>query len=196
MTTTARPAATETTPGPSPSIPHINLDPFDVAHLREPYALHQALRDAGPVVWIEKHGTYGVARHADVSKVLQDPVAFSSSAGVGLAHLRRPGAWREPSPLVESDPPAHTAIRKAMDEILAPSVIRGWRESFAAAADALCGEGVHHCLGQRIARLEAECLLGALVRRVAFFELDGPPVWGAVNMLRTLETLPLRITAS
>jgi 4-methoxybenzoate monooxygenase (O-demethylating) len=58
------------------------------------------------------------------------------------------------------------------------------------------GSGVHHCLGQRIARLEAECLLGAFVHRVAQLDLDGPPVWAAVNMLRALETLPLRITAS
>jgi hypothetical protein len=62
-------------------------------------------------------------------------------------------------------------------------------------APLIFGSGVHHCLGQRIARLEAECLLGAFVRRVALLELDRPPVWAAVNMLRTLETLPLRITA-
>jgi len=408
---TATPQPGESVPTASPpgsSIPRIELDPFDVEHLRQPYELHRVLRDAGPVMWIERHATYGVARHADVTQVLQDPVGFSSSAGVGLAHLRRPGAWREPSPLVESDPPAHTGIRKAMDEILAPSVIRGWRESFATAADELCdqvleqgrvdgvrdlaeryvhavfpaalgvesnsrnlkivghhsanaagprnalfeqsaaalesikdwylrhqtrdamipggfgervfeaersgklppgvagpvlrtllrggldttisgiastfwllathpeqwravqaqpdlvagafeealrlesptpglyrtttdtarlagvalapdtkvqlfvgaanrdprrwpdadifdparrarnalifGSGTHHCLGQRIARLEAECLLGAFARRVARLELDGLPAWNAVNMLRTLETLPLRIT--
>jgi 4-methoxybenzoate monooxygenase (O-demethylating) len=389
-------------------IPQLDIDPFDAAALREPYALQERLRDAGCVVWLERYETYGVARHAELSQILQKPADFSSAAGVGLAHLRRPGAWREPSPLVESDPPQHDVIRRAMDEILTPSVIRGWRELFSSEAQRLChaaldsgridgvtdlaqryvhavfpaalgvesnpdnllivghhsanaagprnelfhesqaalesikdwylrqqtrdammpggfgervfaaeargampagtagpvlrtllrggldttisgiastlwllakhpdrwqalrddpslaagafeealrlesptpsiyrtttqsaeisghllapdtkvqlfigaanrdprrwpdadvfnparraknslifGGGPHHCLGQRIARLEADCFLGALVGRVATLSLDGQPVWRAVNMLRTLESLPLRVT--
>jgi len=123
---------------PGSGVPRLDLDPFDERQLRDPYALHTALRDAGPVVWLNRYETYAVARHTEVSQVLQDPVHFSSAAGVGLAHLRRPGAWREPSPLVESDPPAHTQIRRAMDEILSPSVIRGWRDGFAAEAERIC----------------------------------------------------------
>jgi cytochrome P450 len=122
-----------------PQVPRLDVDPFEVRRLREPYELQKQLRDVGPVFWLEKYGTFGVARHAEVSSILQNPAGFSSSAGVGLAHLRRPGAWREPSPLVESDAPQHTAIRRAMDTILAPSVIRGWREQFSAEADRLCG---------------------------------------------------------
>jgi cytochrome P450 len=389
-------------------VPRLEVDPFAEAHLREPYTLQQQLRDAGPVVWLSRYETYGIARHAEVSQVLQNAAQFSSAAGVGLAHLRRPGAWREPSPLVESDPPQHTVVRRAMDAILTPSVIRGWREQFALEAERLCdrvlqgacldglkqlaqpfvhaafpaalgvesnpenllivghhsanaagprnalyerslvalesirewylrqqtreamiaggfgaqvfdaeaagklpagvagpvlrtllrggldttisgiastlhllachpdrwdavrgdpaliegafeealrlesptpalyrtttegarlagiefapetkvqlfigaanrdprrwrdadvfdpgrraknalifGGGPHHCLGQRIARLEAQCLLSCLVRRVAAIEPAGPPVWAAVNMLRTLESLPLRLT--
>jgi cytochrome P450 len=56
------------------------------------------------------------------------------------------------------------------------------------------GAGVHHCFGQRIAKLEAECLLGALVERVARVELAGEPEFRAVNMLRTLKRLPLKLT--
>jgi hypothetical protein len=55
------------------------------------------------------------------------------------------------------------------------------------------GGGPHHCLGQRIARLEAECFLGAFTRRVSALRVDGAPAWRAVNMLRTLESLPLRV---
>ena len=57
------------------------------------------------------------------------------------------------------------------------------------------GAGPHHCLGQRIARLEAECFLSEFVRRVTKLDLDGTPVWRPVNMLRTLESLPLRVGA-
>jgi 4-methoxybenzoate monooxygenase (O-demethylating) len=66
-------------------------------------------------------------------------------------------------------------------------LLRGARNTLA------FGGGAHNCLGQRIARLEAECLLGEFIRRVRRFELAGQPRWQAVNMLRTLESLPLRI---
>lgn len=55
------------------------------------------------------------------------------------------------------------------------------------------GTGAHMCIGQMIARLEAECILGAIVRRAKSIELAGEPRYRLVNVLRTLDTLPLRI---
>jgi 4-methoxybenzoate monooxygenase (O-demethylating) len=46
-----------------------------------------------------------------------------------------------------------------------------------------------------IARLEAECILGAVARRVDRIELTGQPEYRLVNTLRTLERLPLRLVA-
>ena len=46
-------------------------------------------------------------------------------------------------------------------------LLRGARNTLA------FGGGAHNCLGQRIARLEAECLLGEFVRRVRRVELAG-----------------------
>lgn len=57
------------------------------------------------------------------------------------------------------------------------------------------GVGAHVCIGQMIARLEAEALLGALLRRVRAIEPAGQPRWRLVNTLRTLDTLPLRLVA-
>jgi cytochrome P450 len=45
-----------------------------------------------------------------------------------------------------------------------------------------------------IARLEAECILGALVRRVKVIELVREPSYRLINTLRTLEALPLKLT--
>jgi cytochrome P450 len=56
------------------------------------------------------------------------------------------------------------------------------------------GAGPHMCIGQMIARLEAECILGALAARARTIQLAGPPVYRLVNTLRTLESLPLLIT--
>ena len=128
-------------PSPAdPRVPQLDLDPFDEAVLREPYEAQRLLRDAGPVVWLTRYESYAVARYGSVAKVVQDPTQFSSAAGVGLAHLGRPGAWRERSPIVEVDPPEHTVVRTAMNRILSPSVIRGWRDGFVAEARRICDE--------------------------------------------------------
>jgi hypothetical protein len=58
------------------------------------------------------------------------------------------------------------------------------------------GAGVHVCIGQMIARLEAECILTALAKRASALSLRGAPQLRPVNTLRTLDTLPLRIAAA
>lgn len=58
------------------------------------------------------------------------------------------------------------------------------------------GVGAHVCIGQMIARLEAECILGAVLRRVERIEPAGPARWRPVNTLRTLDVLPLRLVAA
>jgi cytochrome P450 len=57
------------------------------------------------------------------------------------------------------------------------------------------GAGHHVCIGQMIARAEAEAIVGALVRRVASIEPAGEPSYRQVNTLRTLKSLPLRLRA-
>lgn len=58
------------------------------------------------------------------------------------------------------------------------------------------GTGIHGCVGQAIARLESEAILGALARRVASFELTGEPKLRLNNTLRGFDTLPLRTVAA
>lgn len=55
------------------------------------------------------------------------------------------------------------------------------------------GTGDHNCIGQMMARMEAECLLGALLARVKSIEPAGEPVWRPVNQMRALDRLPLRL---
>jgi cytochrome P450 len=54
----------------------------------------------------------------------------------------------------------------------------------------------HNCIGQNVARMEAECILAELVSRVDTLELDGTPEYLIHNQLRTLGKLPLRVTAA
>ncbi|MFD7814000.1 cytochrome P450 [Streptomyces sp. NPDC059785] len=55
------------------------------------------------------------------------------------------------------------------------------------------GMGIHQCVGQHIARLEAEILLTALAHRIDHIELTGTPHRHPKNTLRTWRTLPVRV---
>ncbi|TQM45037.1 cytochrome P450 [Pseudonocardia cypriaca] len=55
------------------------------------------------------------------------------------------------------------------------------------------GMGIHQCVGQHVARLEAEALLTALARRVETIELAGPTRRHHNNTLRAWESLPVRL---
>ena len=55
------------------------------------------------------------------------------------------------------------------------------------------GSGIHGCVGQVVARLEGEVVLGALARRVKRIELTGDPVRRLNNTLRAFGSLPMRL---
>jgi cytochrome P450 len=53
--------------------------------------------------------------------------------------------------------------------------------------------GIHHCLGAPLARLEGRVLVEALIRRTSGFELAGPPEHLYSASERVLSALPLRL---
>src|SRR5262245_52080866 len=65
-------------------VPHLDIDPFSVAFLTDPYPDHARMRDAGPVVHLTRYGILAMARHAEVFAALNDWRAYSSARGVGL----------------------------------------------------------------------------------------------------------------
>jgi 4-methoxybenzoate monooxygenase (O-demethylating) len=118
-------------------VPVLKTDPFAMDVLRSPWDFQRQLRDAGPVAFIEAHGNYAVGRYEDVRSVLKDWETFTSIGGAGLSDIRKPDAWRQPGPIVESDPPSHTKIRGVLSKIISPTVIRGWQHAFDTEAAAL-----------------------------------------------------------
>ncbi|MDN4479166.1 cytochrome P450 [Demequina sp. SYSU T00039] len=56
------------------------------------------------------------------------------------------------------------------------------------------GMGIHQCVGQHVARLEATAVLGALLERVARIDLTGPVVHHPNNTLRGFESVPVEVT--
>ena len=118
-------------------VPVLDDDPFDPAVLVDPYGFYQRLRDAGPVVFLERYGVWAMGRHTEVAHALGDWETFSSAAGVGLADFRKEPPWRPPSLLLEADPPAHSVVRKPMLHLMTPKVAESLRVGFSAAAEEL-----------------------------------------------------------
>lgn len=56
------------------------------------------------------------------------------------------------------------------------------------------GGGVHSCLGSHLARLQAEIVLGALLRRLPRLRAAGDPTWSGRMTLRSVSAVPLAWT--
>jgi len=122
-----------------------SIDPFDLAFLEDPLPYHALLRDAGPVVRLEKYGVYAMARYDEVHSALVDWQTFQSGAGVGLSNFRHEKPWRPPSVLLEADPPRHDAPRAVVTPMLTARRLRDletkWRADAAVVVDELLARG-------------------------------------------------------
>jgi len=114
-----------------------SVDPFSHAFLENPYPHHEAMREAGPVVWLEHYGIWAMARHQEVRDALTDWQTYCSGAGVGLSDFRKETPWRPPSIILEADPPLHTRTRAVLTRILSPAAINVLRETLTREAEAL-----------------------------------------------------------
>ena len=117
--------------------PSIDIDPFSRENVVAPYAWHQLLNDAGPLVWMTKYDVWGTARYDIAKQVLDDWETYGSGAGVGLANFHTEKPWRPPSKLLEADPPEHTPRRGVADGVMAHSRLREFRPIFAEQAKLL-----------------------------------------------------------
>lgn len=114
--------------------PSLAMDPFGEAFLADPYAHHEAIRDLGPVVWLDAIGAYGMARYDEVQASLRDHATFCSGRGVGLADFARETPFRPPSLLLEADPPLHDRTRSLMNRIVSLRALKELRAEWQAKA--------------------------------------------------------------
>lgn len=126
---------------PSPSgAPTLDLDPFSIPFLDDPFPGHDALRDAGPYVWLSRYNIGAVARYEEVRNVFLDWKSFSSARGVGMEDFEVHGRFRLPSLILEADPPEHTRARGILSKVLSPRLLRDLRDRFFAEAELLVAE--------------------------------------------------------
>ena len=96
------------------TIRSLDVDPFCREFFDDPFPVHATLRDAGPVAYLQRYGTFAVARFEHVQAMLADWQSFSSQRGVGLSDFASEKPWRLPSLLLEKDPPLHDRTRKVI----------------------------------------------------------------------------------
>src|SRR6478735_5010628 len=125
--------------------PHSNIDPFSAEFLADPLLHQEALRELGPVVYLDAYDVFAVARYAEVHQALTDWQSLQSGAGVGLANFRHEKPWRPPSLLLEADPPRHDAPRAVLTALLSARRLRAleeqWRTDAVAVVDELLAGG-------------------------------------------------------
>jgi cytochrome P450 len=121
-------------------VPATQWDPWALENLENPYPMYEAVRNSAPVLYMEKHRTYLVARHEEVAQVLQDYKRFTLRHGSTIYDTRKPGNFRVPNLMQDQDPPKHTQIRGVAAKIMSPIVIRRMREAFERQADTMARE--------------------------------------------------------
>jgi cytochrome P450 len=119
---------------PGPDIPRSDADLFADDALDDPYPQLRALRDAGPVVWLDVHEMYAVTRYEDVRRVLDDDDTFVSGEGVALNDVINDLGR---GTTLMSDGDEHRTQRTIIGRPLTPRALADLRPDAQAIADAL-----------------------------------------------------------
>ncbi|WP_448638214.1 cytochrome P450 [Geodermatophilus sp. URMC 63] len=131
----------------------VRLPPEDTLALVDPAAYEQGppfgllrrLRAEAPVTWVEEPALHGqpagpgfwlVLRHADVERVLRDPVTFSSWLGATQVRDAADLAWVRRM-MLNTDPPDHSRLRRLLSRSFTPRAVAALTASIEATAAGL-----------------------------------------------------------
>jgi cytochrome P450 len=120
----------------APSYPH---DLWTDEVLLDPHDHYQALRDLGPVVWLEAQQMYALPRFEGARDALSSAARYCSGQGVALNDAANQMAGRN---LIMTDGELHTHLRKVLAQNLTPRAIRHMQDAVGAQADAVVEEAV------------------------------------------------------
>jgi cytochrome P450 len=115
-------------------IPTYTPDLFSDEVLADPYEHYRALRELGPVVWLEAQQMYVLPRYHDVRAAERDPETFCSGQGVGLNDLINEAGR---GTTLNSDGERHDTQRRLLFGPLTPKALLAIREDVQATADVL-----------------------------------------------------------
>jgi cytochrome P450 len=125
------------------------FDVDDPAFIADPYPVLGALREATPIFWNERSGTWMLTRFAEVAETLRDRrlgrnyTHLYSHAQVGRpepdprwADFQRHERWS----LLSLEPPDHTRLRRLVAKVFTPRAVAALRPALESIADDLLDE--------------------------------------------------------
>jgi cytochrome P450 len=139
--------------------PHFDLDLWSDEVLLDPWPHYRAIRDTGPVVYLQRYDHYAVGRFTDVREALRDWQTFTSADGVAFNDLMNEA---ELGTAPGTDPPEHDQVRAALLERLRLSEVRGLHDMLQARADALVADLVQRRTFDLVTDLAQPYVTGAV----------------------------------
>ena len=116
--------------------------PTDPTFLQNPYPVYQQLRDDAPIFFYEPWGKWIVTRYADVSVLLRDRrlgrVLANTKVRLNTAH--EPFDDIQDGSLLELEPPDHTRIKTAVQDVFTPKHVRALEGKISALCNRLAAE--------------------------------------------------------
>jgi cytochrome P450 len=104
-----------------------DFDPLSVAYLADPYPFLTEAREAAPAFYCDAIGHWIVTRYQDIRHLLRTPALFSATNINAPLHPPCPMAAKALAdggfravPALNTDPPAHTRVRKLANIAFTP----------------------------------------------------------------------------
>jgi len=157
----------------------VEFNPFLPEFRADPYPQYHQLRSADPVHWSAFLGFWVLTCYADCVTVLRDAARFSADPHNWAGFEGVVQAMGGPGPLLEMQ-------TKWMLLLDPPDLTHKGSRHIA------FSQGIHHCLGAPLARVEAQIAINTLLRRMPALWLQSEDLeWRETVTLRELKALPM-----
>ena len=108
-----------------------DFNPYRPDQCHDPYPMYAQMREQAPVFFSSVLNMWVVTRHADITEIVQDTTHFSNRRTINPISQMPPevvailaaGFPQSRTGLVDSDPPAHTRIRRLVNKAFTPQRI-------------------------------------------------------------------------
>jgi cytochrome P450 len=143
-----------------------------------PHEALAAIRAHDPVHWHPWTGTRGgfwlLSKHADVLAVGKDPTLFSSQLGHIALEEREPDALAARQSLIETDPPAHTRLRKLVSYAFTRSKVKEYEDYTRAIVQDLLDKAIAQREFDWVTEISEPVPITVLISILGLPQEDGP----------------------
>jgi cytochrome P450 len=104
-----------------------DADPYAKDVQVDPKGYFTKLRERGAFSYLTQYSMLACGRYHVVREVFSDHERFVSSRGVGVQDFALEDPWRQPSIILEADPPDHSITRRVLLRAMSPKVVADLR---------------------------------------------------------------------